>query len=92
MDTKNILVLGRRDHGEAMRVAAGLTIFGHKVRLVFMTAPVAETEENAARAELLELSDVAPETTVTAMADRLPVLDAAGLATAIAAADRVVSI
>jgi hypothetical protein len=92
MDTKNILVLGRRDHGEAMRVAAGLTIFGHKVRLVFMTAPVAETEANAAGAELLELSDIAPETTVPAMADRLPVLDAAGLATAIAAADRVVSI
>jgi hypothetical protein len=92
METKNILVLGRRDHTEAMRVAAGLTIFGHTVRLVFMTEPVAETEANAARAELLELSDVAPETTVAAMADRLPVLDAAGLATAIATADRVVSI
>jgi hypothetical protein len=92
LDTKTILVLGRRDHGEAMRVAAGLTIHGHKVRLVFMTGPVAETEENAAQAELLYLSDIAPETTVAAMADQMPVLDPAGLATAIAAADRVVSI
>jgi len=92
MSSKNILVLGRRDHTEAMRVAAGLTIFGHKVRLVFMTGPVAETAENAAKAELLELSDIAPETTVAAMADQLPLLDAAGLAAAIGAADRVVNL
>ena len=92
MDTKNILVLGRRDHTEAMRVAAGLTIFGHKVRLVFMAGPVAETKENAAQAELLDLSDIVPETTVGAMADQMSVLDTAGLAAAIAAADRVVSI
>ena len=58
MNEKSILVLGRRDHTEAMRVAAGLTIFGHAVRLVFMTEPVAESDENAAQAELLELSDI----------------------------------
>ena len=50
MNEKSILVLARRDHAEAMRVAAGLTIFGHQVGLVFMTAPVAETEETAANA------------------------------------------
>lgn len=92
MDTKSILVLGRRDHTEAMRVAAGLTIFGHKVRLVFMTGPIAETQENAAQAELLELSNIAPETTVEAMADQLPLLDPAALASAMAEADRIVSI
>lgn len=92
MNEKQILVLGRRDHTEAMRVAAGLTIFGHEVRLVFMTEPVAETDENAAQAELLELSDIEPETTVPEMADDLPFLDAAALGAAIAAADRVVSI
>ncbi len=92
MDTKSILVLGRRDHTEAMRVAAGLTIFGHKVRLVFMTGPVAETQENAAQAELLELSNIAPETTVEAMADQLPLLEPAALAAAMAEADRIVSI
>jgi len=92
MEPKNILVLARRDHTEAMRVAAGLTIFGNKVRLVFMTGPIAETEENATQAELLELSDIAPETTVEAMADQLPVLDASGLAAAIGGADRVVNL
>lgn len=92
MNEKNILVLGRRDHTEAMRVAAGLTIFGHEVRLVFMTEPVAESDENAEQAELLELSDIEPETTVEAMADDLPFLDVAELGQAIAAADRVVNI
>ncbi|MCB1330148.1 MAG: hypothetical protein KDK28_12240 [Maritimibacter sp.] len=92
MNEKKILVLGRRDHTEAMRVAAGLTIFGHEVRLVFMTEPVAETEANAAQAELLELSDIVPETTVPEMGEDLTLLDAAALGHAIAAADRVVSI
>lgn len=92
MNEKKLLVLGRRDHTEAMRVAAGLTIFGHEVRLVFMTAPVAETEENAAMAELLELSDIEPETTVEAMADDLAFLDTAALGQALANADRVISI
>lgn len=92
MNEKNILVLARRDHTEAMRVAAGLTIFGHTVRLVFMSGPVAETEENAKQAELLELSDIAPETTVTEMAAELPLLDAQALGAAIVASDRVINV
>ncbi len=92
MDEKKILVLGRRDHTEARRVAAGLTIFGHEVRLVFMTEPVAETEANAEQYELLELSDIEPETTVEEMAEDLALLDAAALGAAIADADRVVSL
>lgn len=90
--TKSILVLGRRDHAEAMRVAAGLTIFGHDVRLVLMTGPVEENEANAEQAELLELADIVPETTVAEMAEMLTVLDAAALAGAIAGADRVVNL
>ena len=89
---KAILVLARRDHAEAMRVAAGLTIFGHRVGLVFMTGPVAETDENAANAELLELTGIEPQTTVAAMADDLPLLDASALATRVAAADIVLSL
>jgi hypothetical protein len=89
---KSILVLARRDHGEGMRVAAGLTIFGHRVRLVFMNGKVAETEANAELAELLELSDIAPESTSPEMAGALPVLDAAALAGAIAASDHVVNV
>ena len=92
METKQILVLGRRDHTEAMRVAAGLTIFGHEVRLVFMTEPVAETEANAEQAELLDLSDIVPETTVAEMGGDLQLLDAQALGQAIAQADRIVNL
>lgn len=92
MSEKNILVLARRDHAEAMRVAAGLTIFGHHVDLVFMDRPVEETAENAANAELLEMCDIVPQTTVAAMADDLPLLDTAALAAAIGSADLVLSL
>lgn len=92
MSEKQILVLARRDHAEAMRVAAGLTIFGHRVDLVFMDRPVAETEENAANAELLEMCDIAPRTTVTEMADDLPLLDPHALQAQMLAADVVLSL
>lgn len=92
MSSKSILVLGRRDHTEAMRVAAGLTIVGNAVRLVFMTEPVADSEANAEQAELLELSDITPETTVQEMAEDLAFLDADALGQAIAESDRVVSL
>jgi hypothetical protein len=91
-DTKSILVLARRDHTEAMRVAAGLTIFGHAVRLVFMGEPLAETQANAEMAELLELSDITPETTVPEMAGELTSLDSKELGAAIAASDRVINL
>jgi len=92
MSEKSILVLARRDHAESMRVAAGLTIFGHHVGLIFMDRPVEETDDNAANAELLEMCEIAPETTVVAMADDLPLLDAATLAARMAAADIVLSL
>ncbi len=92
MSEKNILVLARRDHAEAMRVAAGLTIFGHRVDLIFMDRPVEESAENAANAELLEMCDIAPRTTVGAMSADLPLLDAAALATALRDADSVISL
>ena len=92
MSEKKLLVLARRDHAEAMRVAAGLTIFGHAVNLIFMDRPVEESAENAANAELLELTGIEPRTTVAAMADDLPLLDAAGLAAALASADAVLSL
>jgi hypothetical protein len=89
---KSILVLARRDHAEAMRVAAGLTIFGHQVGLVFMREAVAETEECASNVELLEICEIVPQTTVAAMADDLTLLDAGALATKMAAANVVVSL
>lgn len=89
-ETRQILVLGRCDHTEAMRVAAGLTIFGHTVRLVLMTAPVADTPENALQAETLELAGITPETTIDGQG--IAVIDAATLAAAITAAAAVISL
>ena len=62
-----------------MRVAAGMTIFGHQVRLVFMDRPVSEDVATGEQAELLELAGIEPETTVAAMAEMLPVLEATDL-------------
>jgi hypothetical protein len=87
---KSILVLARRDHTEAMRVAAGLTIFGHVVDLVFMTHVVEETADNEAQAELLELAEIVPRTTV--LDEALEHVGDAALAQAIADADLVVSL
>ena len=59
-EERQILVLAYRDHAEAMRVSAGLTIFGHTVSLIFMDRVVEENDENMAQAELLELSEIEP--------------------------------
>jgi len=92
VSARALLVLARRNHAEAMRVAAGLTILGHAVSLVIMDRPVDETPENAAGAELLELTGIEPATTVAAMADDLPLLDANALAHRLEGADAVLSL
>jgi len=89
---KRILVLGRRDHTEAMRVAAGLTVAGHDIRLVFMTKAVEETAENELQAELLDLSDIVPETTVPSMSNDLVFLNAKDLAGAISNSDSIINV
>lgn len=88
MRIKQLLVLARRDHAEAMRVAAGLTISGHAVRLVFMTKMVADSAENREQAETLELCDIEPETTVAG--EDLAFLDSAALSLALLKADDIV--
>jgi len=90
MQTKQLVVLARRDHTEAMRMAAGLTIAGHGVRLIFMNGPVAETPENAEQAETLELCDIEPETTVAG--EELPFVDGAALSLALLKADSVINL
>ncbi|MFT5608567.1 MAG: hypothetical protein ACI9PZ_002381 [Parvicella sp.] len=57
---KRIIVLASQDHAEAMRVAAGLTIFGHHVELVFVDRVVEETPESIEHAELLAQCGVEP--------------------------------
>ena len=61
--TKTICVLGRRDVTEAMRVAAGITIFGHRVTLIFFVV-VPDNAITREHAELLELSDIEPVSVV----------------------------
>ncbi len=56
-DIKKILVVARDDAEEAMRVAAGLTIFGHEVRFLFADE-FEVTPRFEKHAELLELADV----------------------------------
>lgn len=89
MSTKQLLVLARRNHAEAMRVAAGLTIVGHTVELVFLDRPVEDNAENAANAELLDITGIEPVTTVAAMAGELPLVDAGELAALVARSDEV---
>lgn len=87
---KQVLVLARRDHAEAMRVASGLTIFGHGVRLVFMHRPVEDNADNRVQLETLELCDINPETTVDGQG--LPVLSSGELSLALTDADCVLSL
>ena len=87
---KKIVVLGRRDHAEAMRVAAGLTIFGHDVQLVLMDRAVEDTPENRKQAELLELAEIEPQTTVAG--SELPHLSAGALAELMTACEVILSI
>ncbi len=87
--TKSILMLGRRDPTETMRVAAGLTIFNHTPSIVFLV-PVPDTPENVEMAELLEFSDIESKTTLENQS--LPHIGADALAAAILAADEVINI
>lgn len=92
MSGKRLVVLARRDHTEAMRVAAGLTLVGNQVTLVFMDRAVEQTPQNAAHYEMVEMCDVAVATTRREMANALPLLDPPALARTLADAAGVVSV
>ena len=89
---KKVLVMARNNHCEAMRVAAGLTIFGHQIDLVFMYQGPNEQEAESEQAELLELCDIVPRTTVSAMQSHFEWLDAAALAALMKRADVTLSV
>lgn len=89
---KSILILARRNPKEAMRVAAGMTIFGHSVKLVFMARPLTVAEKNCDEAELLELADVQTATTIPAMSDSYGYLKPDELACAINCSEMVASL
>jgi len=55
---KRVVVLARHNPVEAMRVAAGLTIFDHQVTVVFTHGLLELTDAVVEQAELLSLSEV----------------------------------
>lgn len=55
-----IVVIARNDPAEAMRVASGITIFGHQVSLIFAHGPLEITPQIIEYAELLSFTDVEP--------------------------------
>jgi len=90
--TKSILVLARNCPTEAMRVAAGLTIFGHEIDLVFMNRKLTEEEAQSEQGELLELCEIVPQTTVSAMQEHFKLLDSDALAEQLMNADLVINL
>ena len=58
---RSVLVVVRRDPLEGMRVAAGITVFGHSVSLVFAHGQLEITEDLQDLAELLDLADIVPK-------------------------------
>lgn len=89
---KQVLVLARNEPVEAMRVAAGLTIIGHTVNLIFMSRVLTEDEANHEHGELLELCDIEPMTTIVEMKDYFTLLNRASLALELSKADMVVNL
>jgi len=92
LNTRTIVLLARNDMLEAMRVAAGLTIFGHSVSLVFMYRALTDEEANSEQAELLELADIVPVTTVQAMRNHFDLFDQSALHNLIDSADLVLNV
>ena len=91
-NNKQVLVLARNEPVEAMRVAAGLTIVGHDVKLIFMSRMLTEEEAASEHGELLELCDIEPMTTVEAMQEHFGLLDHKALANQLTSADVVVNL
>lgn len=73
-------------------MAAGLTIFGHEIELVFMHRALTEQQADSEQAELLELCDITPWTTVTRMQEHFPLLNRDALAGLIINADMVINL
>ncbi len=57
---RSVLVVARRDPLEAMRVAAGITVFGHRAELVFAHGPLEVVPGVEELAELLDLAGISP--------------------------------
>lgn len=89
---KRITVLARRDSSEAMRVAAGLTIFGHQVDLVLLSTDIDIQRYQDEFAELLELADIEPVAIQTIPQIDAQVISKERLSNSIIDADTVLSL
>lgn len=89
--SKQLLILARKDPAEAVRVAAGLTIFGHEVSLVFMLSDSTRLSVDDEQLELLELADIEPVTTVVELGQQFMLIDTKALGAGIRSADAVLS-
>lgn len=90
--TLQMMVLARKDNLEAMRVAAGLTIFGHEVTLIFAGEALNDSDYQSEQAELLDLADIEPVTTLPAMQEHLRVVDQKELCALMLKADTVLNV
>lgn len=89
---KEILVLARRDTNEAMRVAAGLTIFGHSVMLVLLSVEFDQSAYEETFAELLDLADIEPVTTISAKIGQFKTIDEDTFAEEVIKSEAVISL
>ena len=89
---RDVLILARRDPQEAMRVAAGMTVRGHKVSFVFLSLP--KRLENGAvdKIAMLELTGIKPQTTLKELDDVAKVITGSELASTLSGAERVISL
>ena len=91
-DIKKLLVLARLDPIEAMRVAAGLTIHDHQVRILFLCEVDLQTEETREYLELLELSEIVPQSILSSMENQMECLDVIQGSKMMADADQLISL
>lgn len=89
---KKLLVLARRDTNEAMRVAAGLTIFGHDVSLVLLTSEFDQTAYQNEFEDLLDLADIEPMATESASISQFSIISEQALAEEAINAQAVISL
>lgn len=90
--SRQILVLARRDPQEAMRVSAGLTIFGHQVVLIFMDKVFNEEDCESEQMELLELAEIEPLTMDSEQQERFTLINSQALGNWISSSEAVLNI
>lgn len=90
--TKQVAVLVRRDQGEALRVAAGLTLAGNGIDVYVLDHPLAGDDGVQEQMEMLELADITPISVIEGDQSLPSAVDAQTLAERILAYDVVIAL